>query len=108
MTVLMAPVPTQSGGAGNGGDNYMTQPIRIPTGTGNDTISKNGEDKIDLSAFTEITSVDDLTITTTDDGVVIDLTEHGGGTILFATNSVYSIDDVADLDASDFVFDDGL
>ena len=111
---------TIDGGEGNDillGDNSLGRDISgsedtfvFQQGHGNDRIElfKNGEDKIDLSAFTEITSVDDLTITTTDDGVVIDLTEHGGGTILFATNSADSID-VADLDASDFVFvDDGL
>ena len=110
---------TIDGGAGNDqllGDNSIGSDFSGSADTfvfqqrhGNDTIDlfKNGEDKIDLSAFTEITSFDDLTITTTDDGVVIDLTEHGGGTIRFETNSFDSIE-VADLDASDFVFDDGM
>ena len=43
----------------------------------------HGEDKIDLSAF-ELKSLDDLTITVSDAGVTIDLTEFDGGTILLA------------------------
>ncbi len=74
-------------------------------GHGNDTIAffKDGEDKIDLSAFTEITGVDDLTIRSTHDGTVIDLTEYGGGTIRFDQNSVEDVE-IGDLDATDFLF----
>ena len=61
----------------------------------------NGEDIIDLSGnYRGITSFDQLQITATADGqgVVIDLTGHGGG--LLTINGI-TIDD---LDASDFVF----
>ena len=58
----------------------------------------NGEDVIDLSAFSSITDFSDLTIASSDDGVVIDLTAHGGGTI-----QLQAID-LDDLDASDFIF----
>ena len=57
----------------------------------------DGEDVIDLSAFA-IGGFDDLTISAHANGALIDLTEHGGGTIQlqnFGTGS---------LDAEDFVF----
>ena len=74
-------------------------------GHGDDTIRifEDGVDKLDLTAFTDITSFDDLTITTQDNEVVIDLSAYGGGTILFETGSVDDIE-IGDLDASDFVF----
>ena len=56
-----------------------------------------------MTAFTDITSFDDLTITTQENGVVIDLSAYGGGTIRFETNSADEIE-IGDLDASDFVF----
>ena len=60
------------------------------------------EDTIDLSAFSSIWSFDDLLLSQTDDGVLIDLTPYGGGTVL--------LEDVNldDLDASQFVFSDGI
>ena len=67
---------------------------------GNDVVTgfTNGEDLIELSAFPTISSFSDLTITSGDNGVTIDLTEYGGGTILLQGF------DLDDLDASDFVF----
>ena len=58
----------------------------------------NGTDLIDLSAFRGITGFDDLVITSESDGVVIDLSEFGGGII--------KIEGIAftDLSAEDFVF----
>ena len=65
-----------------------------------DTITgfTNGTDLIDLTRFQGITRFEDLTVTSDDNGVTIDLTGHGGGTILL---SGFSIDNV---DATDFVF----
>ncbi len=67
---------------------------------GDDTITgfANGVDHIDLSAFPEIRSFDDLTVTSDTTGVTIDLSEHGGGTIFLQG---FSVDD---LDADDFIF----
>ena len=58
----------------------------------------NGTDLIDLSAVRGITGFDDLDITSESDGVVIDLSEFGGGII--------KIEGIAltDLSAEDFVF----
>ena len=42
-----------------------------------------GTDKVDLTAF-GIESVEDVTMTSGDDGVTIDLTDVDGGTILLA------------------------
>ena len=106
---------TIDGGAGNDylvGDNYLSSSeagyadtFVFQQGHGHDRIglSKDGVDKIDLTAFTDITSFDDLTITTQDNEVAIDLSAYGGGTIRFETNSVDDIE-IGDLDASDFVF----
>ena len=54
-------------------------------GDGADTVTdfSSGTDRIDLAAF-DIESVDVLTMTTTDDGVTLDLTDIDGGTILLA------------------------
>ncbi len=57
----------------------------------------NDEDQIDLSAL-NLSGFDELTITSISDSVEIDLTEHGGGTILLQNF------DMADLDAMDFLF----
>ena len=57
----------------------------------------NDEDQIDLSAFS-LSGFDELTITSISDSVKIDLTEHGGGTILLQNF------DAANLDAADFLF----
>ncbi|MDE0332463.1 MAG: calcium-binding protein [Nitrospinae bacterium] len=69
-------------------------------GNGDDTITgfAGGSDLIDLRAFPEIRSFDDLTVTSDTDGVTIDLTDHGGGTILLQGISV------GDLDGEDFIF----
>ena len=66
----------------------------------NDTITNfaDGEDVIDLSRFVTISDFSDLTITSDADGVTIDLTEHGGGTIRLEGF------DIANLSADDFLF----
>ena len=56
----------------------------------------NGEDQIDLSAF-NLSGFDDLTASSESNNVTIDLSEHGGGTILLAGF------DIANLDATDFL-----
>ena len=67
---------------------------------GNDTITGfvDGEDLIDLRRFASISDFSDLTITSDANGVTIDLTEHGGGTIRLEGF------DVANLNAADFLF----
>ena len=69
-------------------------------GVGNDTITDftDGDDKIDLSAFTDITSVDDLSMEQQEGDVVIDLSKQGGGTIILSDF------DITDLNAPDFIF----
>ena len=54
-------------------------------GDGADTVTdfSSGTDKVDLTAF-DIESVEDLDMATGDDGVTVDLTDFGGGTILLA------------------------
>ena len=71
-------------------------------GHGDDTINhfSDDEDLIDLSAFSEIAGFNDLTITSGEDGAVIDLTGHGGGTILLDSF------EASGLDSDDFVFND--
>ena len=68
-------------------------------GHGDDTIYdfRDNEDKVDLSAF-DLAGFDDLTLSSASGGVTIDLTEHGGGTILLQNI------DLAALDAADFIF----
>ena len=70
------------------------------SGHGNDTITGfvDGKDRIDLSSFTEIGDFNDLDFWSTSEGVVIDLTAFGGGTILLEGLSS------DDLDADDFLF----
>lgn len=96
------------GGAGNdfltggsGADTFVFQPDH-----GNDTITDftDGEDTIDLSAFTDIGGFGDLSIVQQGDHVQIDLSAHGGGTI---TLTGFNLED---LDAADFTFhvDDGV
>ena len=69
-------------------------------GDGNDIISEfgNGNDSIDLSAFEDIDSFNDLSVEQQEDNVVIDLSGQGGGTI------VLSDFDIINLYASDFIF----
>ena len=83
---------------GTGADTFA-----VGLGEGNDTISDftDGEDLIDLSEFAEHTDVagfGDLIITTEGNDLVIDLTEHQGGTIRLENI------DAAELDAEDFYF----
>ena len=82
---------TLNGGAGNDW---------LVGGEGNDTITDftDGEDMIDLSAFSSISGFSDLTITQDGDDTVIDLGAHGGGEI--------TLEDFTstDLDATDFGF----
>ena len=95
---------TISGGAGDdtmsGGDDADT--FVVATGEGNDTITDftDGEDTIDLTAFTNITGFSDLTISASGSTAVIDLSSKGGGEIRLQNV------DVEDLDASDFNFYD--
>ena len=65
-----------------------------------DTITDftNGQDHIDLTRFAGITRFEDLSVTSDDGGVTIDLTAHGGGTIRIEGF------DIENLDAEDFVF----
>ena len=58
----------------------------------------DGDDTIDLSAFADITSVDDLSMDQREGDVVIDLSNQGGGSITLQDFVI------ADLDASDFIF----
>ena len=69
------------------------------TGHGDDTIYDftDNEDQIDLSAF-GLSGFDDLSISSTSDTVMIDLSEHGGGTIVLQNF------DTAALNATDFIF----
>ena len=69
-------------------------------GDGDDTIADfgNGDDRIDVSVFADITSFNDLSMEQQGDNVFIDLSGQGGGTI------VVSDFDIANLDASDFIF----
>ena len=55
----------------------------VPGRSGNDTILDfgNGDDKIDLTAFEDIDSIDGLILDQQGDNLVIDLSGHGGGTI---------------------------
>ena len=80
---------------GEGDDTFV-----IAAGGGNDTVLDfgNGEDRIDLAAFTEIQSVEDLDIQQQDNGVVIDLSGWGGGTVTLQDF------DMADLMDAHFVF----
>ena len=84
---------------GGGADTFVFSP-----GGGNDTIKDftDGEDLIELSAFTGVTGVGDLTMTADGDDVVIDLTAYGGGTIRLENTAL------GDLDAEDFNFDEPL
>ncbi|MDE0510951.1 MAG: hypothetical protein OXI88_04115 [Gammaproteobacteria bacterium] len=41
----------------------------------------HGADRIDLSAFEDLDSLEDLTLQARPDGLVIDLSAHGGGRV---------------------------
>ena len=68
-------------------------------GHGEDIVTdfRNGRDLIDIKAF-DLPGFDDLAISSNTEGVIIDLTEQGGGTILLEDF------DIANLDAGDFLF----
>ena len=104
---------TLTGGAGDdtitglGGDDTLTgnegdDTFVFASGHGADTITDftDGEDTIDLSAFTGITGFGDLTATQDGANTVIDLSAYGGGSITL--QGVTS----TDLDEADFVFHD--
>ena len=81
---------------GEGDDTFV-----FGSGHGSDTITDftDGEDLIDLSAFTGITGFGDLTVTQSGSNVVINLSgQTGGGTITLQNFTL------ADLDENDFVF----
>ena len=82
-----------SGGADD--DTFVFAP-----GNGDDTITDftDSDDKIDLSAFADIASVDDLSMEQREGNIVIDLSNQGGGSITLQDFVI------ADLDASDFFF----
>ena len=89
---------------GGTGDDYLdgndgADTFVYSSGDGDDTIAyfTNGEDTIDLSAITDITEFSDLTITQEEYNTVIDLSDHGGGSI---TLQLFT----GTLDADDFIF----
>ena len=86
---------------GAGADAFVFAP-----GGGDDTVPDfgNGADTLDLAVFEDIRSVDDLVLEQQADDLVIDLTDHGGGSL---TLSGVDREDLAD---TDFVFftDDAL
>ena len=81
------------GGAGN--DVFVFGP-----GNGADTVADftDGKDRIDLRAFTAITGFSDVDAEAVSGGVEIDLSAHGGGTVLLEGFAL------ADLDPGDFLF----
>ena len=92
---------TLEGGAGadtlDGGIGFDT--FIFAPGHGEDTVTdfRDGRDLIDIKAF-GLPGFDDLAVSSDTGGVIIDLTEHGGGTILLEGF------DSANLDAADFLF----
>ena len=68
------------------------------SGQGNDTIADftDGDDLIDLTSF-GLSGFSDLNLNSGTTGVTIDLSDHGGGSILLPGTSI------ADLDASNFL-----
>ena len=104
---------TLAGGAGDdtitglGGDDTLTggegaDTFVFESGHGDDTITDftDGEDTIDLSAFTSITGFGDLTVAQSGNDTVI--TIPGGGTITLQDFTS------TDLDAADFAFHDSM
>ena len=80
---------------GEGDDAFV-----IAAGGGNDTVLDfgNGEDRIDLAAFMEIQSLEDLDMQQQENSVVIDLSGQGGGTVTLQDF------DMTDLMNAHFVF----
>ena len=107
-----ASAETLTGGAGDdtitglGGDDTLTgnegyDTFVFASGHGADTVTDftDGEDLIDLTAFTGITQFSDLSATQNGNDVVIDLSgQTGGGSITLQDFTL------ADLDENDFVF----
>ena len=79
---------------GDGADTFRFEP-----GDGDDIVLDftDTEDRIDLVKFS-LSGFDDLTITSESSNTKIDLTDHGGGTILLQDF------DINNLDATDFLF----
>lgn len=107
-----ASAETLTGGAGDdtiaglGGDDTLTgnegaDTFIFAAGHGNDTVTDftDGEDLIDLTAFTGITQFSDLAVTQNGNDVVIDLSGETGGGSITLQNFL-----LADLDENDFVF----
>ena len=94
---------------GGSGDDTLTggegdDAFVFSEGHGDDTITDftDGEDTIDLSAFTDITQFGDLAATQVGSDVQIDLSDYGGGTITLQNFTL------SDLGAADFVFYDDV
>ena len=89
------------GGAGadvlDGGIGFDT--FVFAPGHGEDTVTdfRNGRDVLDISAF-GLSGFDDLDLSSNAEGVAIDLTAYGGGSILLEGF------DITGLDAADFLF----
>ena len=91
--------------AGGAGDDTLSggpddDTFVFAPGGGDDTIMdfENRDDRIDLSAFTDINSLDDLSMEQQGNDVVIDVSRQGGGTIILSDF------EITHLDASDFIF----
>ena len=80
---------------GDGADTFVYLP-----GDGRDTITDftNGEDEINLGAFTDVSTLSDLSVYQDDANTVIDLSGYGGDRITLENFSI------GDLDDSDFTF----
>jgi len=67
--------------AGTGADTFVFAP-----GGGDDAVTDftQGDDRIDLSAFEDLGSLEDLTLQQHPDRLVIDLSAHGGGSVALA------------------------
>ena len=91
--------PLRAGGVLRRCRTWDSETFVFEPGHENGTIDfTDAEDRIDLSGFSTISDFSDLTITSDANGVTIDLTEHGGGTVRLDGF------DIANLDADDFVF----
>ena len=93
---------TLAGGAGNdiltggaGADTFVYAPDYA---TDSVTDFANGEDLIDLTRFTGITTFTDMTLSQDGNDVVIDLSGSGAGTLTLEDTTL------SDIDADDFVF----
>ena len=96
---------------GGGGDDVMTgygghDTFVFGPGHGNDTITDFNacDDAIDLTAFDTITGMADLDISREGCDAIIDLADHGGGTIRLADYYDQSSTYVSRLGNADFVF----